>query len=123
MYLFFIIFLTILIYYSCLGLFLPKEQKLVTWLVFKNLPLKLWGLFIIFLGVLIFIGAELFTIPVFIYLLSLVFFLEGSLFFFSSERKIKRVITFWLMLPNKIIRIIGLFYLLFAIMFLFLLLT
>ncbi len=106
------IFFIILIYYGFLGMFVPQEQRAITWATLKAIPFKLWGIIVILIGVFLFQMAELFTFPLFIYLLSLLFFIEGSLFFFLPKKKIKELVHYWLLMPNNLIKLISLFYVL-----------
>ncbi|MDD5606451.1 MAG: hypothetical protein PHN37_01130 [Candidatus Pacebacteria bacterium] len=111
MHLFLYILFIILGYYSILGIFIPQEQRKVTWSIIKILPLKVWGLVNLFLGLFLFRTAEIFPFPVIFYLLSLLLFLEAALLLFAPKQKIKKIIHFWLLLPNSILKIISLIFL------------
>ncbi len=120
MELFLYIFFIILAYYGFLGILIPQEQRAVTWFTFKVLPFKLWGFIIISLGVFLFRSAELFILPLFIYLFSFLFIIDGFLFFLLPKERIKRILHSWLLLPNYMIKIISIFYVLLAFVFFFL---
>ncbi len=120
MELFLYIFFIILAYYGFLGILIPQEQRVVTWSTFKVLPFKLWGFIVILLGVFLFRSAELFAFPPFIYFFSLLIFIDSSLFIFLPHEKIKSLLHYWLLLPNHMIKIISVFYVLLAFVFFFL---
>ncbi len=122
MYLFLYIFSIFIGYYGLLGLFAPQEQRRATWSLIKIIPLKLWAVFNIILGVVFFYFSQEF-LPFLMYFIAFLFFLEAILLIFFPTNKIKQILKYWLLLSNNIIRLMGLFYLIVSILFFILLKT
>lgn len=94
-----------------LNILIPSKGKRFFHTLMYFIPFRIWGFIYLIVFFFLWNSISLVKFPIFIRIISLIFFSEGLYLILFSRRKIKKIIEGWMNASNGITRIAGFIFL------------